>query len=186
VRGLWFRREVLLRAAGLAVIIGLSLAPPVSAKVPYFTVEITPAAPAVDEPILIVVHTWEDPQHTIAAPFDADALDGLLVIRARGGGNADIPVPLRKREPGRFEASVTLPAGDWVVVAFPDRTSWAESGLPAGFPDNIRLSVQGPRADPQIFLMLLITVAVAVGAAALQLGPRLSRRRPDRRRPSPG
>lgn len=186
MRGLWYRREVLLRAAGLAVIIALSLAPPVSAKVPYFTVEITPAAPTLDEPFLIVVRTWEDPQHTIAAPFDADALDGLLVIRARGGGDADIPVPLRLREPDRFEASITLPAGDWVVVAFPDRTGWAESGLPAGYPDNIRLSVQGPRADLQIFQLLLVTVAVAVGAAAFRLGPRLARRLPDPRRPSPG
>ena len=186
MRGLWFRREVLLRAAGLAVIIALSLAPPVSAKVPYFTVEITPAAPTVDERIMIVVNTWQDPQHTIGAPFNADVLAGLLVIRARGGENADIPVPLRLREPGRFEASITLPAGDWVVVAFPDRTGWAESGLPAGYPDTIRLSVQGPRADLQIFAMLLVTVTVAVGAAAFRLGPRLARRLADLRRPSPG
>jgi hypothetical protein len=158
----------------------------VSAKVPYFTVEITPAAPTVDEPIVIVVHTWEDRQHTIASPFDADVLDGLLVIHAWGGGNADIPIPLRLREPGRFEASVTLPAGDWVVVALPDRTGWAESGLPAGYPDNIRLSVQGPRADLPIFLMLLATVAVAVGGVAFRLGPRLARRLPDPQRPSPG
>ena len=120
----------LLRATGFAALIALSVAGPVSAKMPYFTVELTPAAPRAGEPISVVVRTWDDVQHTIPARFAAsEVMDGLLVIRAAGGGSPDIPVPLRLRKPDRFVGTVTLPAGDWALVAFPNRAGWATAAV---------------------------------------------------------
>jgi hypothetical protein len=167
----------LLRATCFAAVIALSVAAAVSAKTPYFTVEITPAAPVADEPILVVVRTWDDADHTIPAHFDAvEAMDGLLVVRAAGGGAPDIPVTLRLREPDRFEGSVTLPAGDWTLVAFPDRTGWSTAEVPAGYPNTVALTVREPGPDLPAFAIPLVAVAAVLVALALRLRlrPRLA------------
>jgi hypothetical protein len=179
MRSLSSRSARLLRATGLAAIIALSVAAAVSAKTPYFTVEITPAAPVADEPTLVVVRTWEDADHTIPARFDAlEAMDGLLVFRATGGGAPDIPVPLRLRERDRFEGSVTLPAGDWTLVAFPDRTGWSTAEVPAGYPDTVALTVREPGPDLPAFVIPLVAVAAVLVALALRLRLRPRRRSP--------
>ena len=49
-----------LRAAALAAIVSGSGANPVAAKIPYFSVDITPTTPIAGEPILIVVRFWTD------------------------------------------------------------------------------------------------------------------------------
>lgn len=179
MRSLSSRSARLLRATGLAAIIALSVAAAVSAKTPYFTVEITPAAPVADEPTLVVVRTWEDADHTIPARFDAlEAMDGLLVFRATGGGAPDIPVPLRLRERDRFEGSVTLPAGDWTLVAFPDRTGWSTAEVPAGYPNTVALTVREPGPDLPAFVIPLVAVAAVLVALALRLRLRPRRRSP--------
>lgn len=156
----------IVRAAAFAAIIAGSGADPVAAKIPYFTVDITPTDPVAGEPILIVVRFWVDAGHTNAAPFDWElTMDDLLVVRA-DGGRPEVPVPLRLREPGRFEATVTLEAGDWVIVAFPDRSGWATAEVPNGYPDTIPLTVREPAPDPLRFAGALVLVALAVGAGA--------------------
>lgn len=168
-----------LHATGLAAVIALSVAAAVLAKTPYFTVEITPAAPIADEPILVVVRTWEDANHTIPARFDAvEALDGLLVVRAAGGGAPDVPVPLRLRKPDRFEGSVSLPAGDWTLIAFPDRTGWLTAEVSAGYPNTIALTVREPGDSLPTFVIPLVAVAALLVALALR--PRLPPRHAGR------
>ncbi len=177
MRSLLSRPARLLRATGLAAVIALSAAAAVSAKTPYFTVEITPAAPLADEPILVVVRTWEDADHTIPARFDVvEAIDGLLVVRAASGGAPDIPVTLRLREPDRFEGSVTLPAGEWTLVAFPDRTGWSTAEVPAGYPNTVALTVREPGPDLPTFVIPLVALAAVLVALALRLRlrPRLT------------
>lgn len=186
MRSVSSRPARLLRATGIAVVIALSVAAAVSAKTPYFTVEITPAAPIADEPMLVVVRTWEDADHTIPARFDAlAAMEGLLVVRAAGGGAPDIPVPLRLREPDRFEGSVTLPAGDWTLVAFPDRTGWPTVEVSAGYPDTIALTVREPGPDLPTLVIPLVAAAAVLVALALRLRPRLASRLSVLRPPFP-
>lgn len=175
----------LLRATGFAALIALAVAGPVSAKMPYFTVEITPAAPRAAEPISVVVRTWEDVVHTIPARFAAVGdMDGLLVIRAVGGGSPDIPVLLRLREPDRFEGTVTLPAGDWALVAFPNRAGWATAEVPAGYPDVIAVAVREPGSVPPAIVVLVFAIAAVALVAAFLLRPRLGDRLSLPRRPS--
>jgi hypothetical protein len=155
----------LLCATASVAFMAVSLTTSVSAKgLPYFTVEVTPATPLADEPIRIVVRTWVDVEHTNPARFDAvSSLDGLLVIRSPDRETTDIPVPLRLREPDRFEGSVTLPAGDWILVAFPDRSGWATPEVSVGNPDTIALTVReaGPNLPVEIALVAMALLAVA-------------------------
>lgn len=177
MRRLSSRSVRLLRAMGLAALIALFVAGPVSAKMPYFTVDIAPAAPRAGEPISVVVRTWVDVQHTIPAGVTAvDGMVGLLVIRTAGGGSPDIPVPLHLGAPDRFEGTVTLPAGDWTLVTFPDRTGWATSEVPAGYPDRVAIPVRGPGPTvPEV-----VVFAVAIAALSLAVASVLRRRRSNR------
>lgn len=156
----------LVRAAALAAIMTGSGADPVAAKIPYFTVDIAPTAPVSGEPILIVVRFWVDAGHTNAAPFDWEpTMDNLLVIRS-AAGKREMHVPLRLREPGRFEGTVTLEAGDWTLVAFPDRTGWATAQIPEGYPDTIPLTVREAALDAWRSVGPFVLVALAIGAEA--------------------
>jgi len=115
----------------------------------------------------------------LPAGFDAvDAMDGLLIVRSAGGGAPDIPVKLRLREPDRFEGSVTLPVGEWILVAFPDRTGWSTSEVPAGYPDTVLLTVRESGPNLPAFVIPLIVVAAVLAALAL-----LQRLRPRRQSP---
>src|SRR5437868_2012260 len=107
------RRTVkrLVLAIAIAVAMPLAMAASVSAKMPYFTVEIEPAVPVPGQPFLVSVRTWQDADHALPAGFDAvEALSGLLVARRPNDDARDLAIPLVPRGPNRFEASVTLPA----------------------------------------------------------------------------
>ena len=160
----WTIRMV--RAAAFAAIIAGSGAEPVAAKIPYFTVEITPAAPIAGEPMLIVVRFWVDAGHTNAAPFDWEpTMDNLLVVRA-DSGRPEVPVTLQLREPGRFEATVTLQAGDWTIVAFPDRSGWATADVPEGYPDTISIVVGEPALHLWRVAVPFVVIALVMVAGA--------------------
>lgn len=190
------RRTVkrLVLAITLAVVLPLVTAASVSAKTPYFTVEIEPAVPISGEPFLVVVRTWQDADHSIPAGFDAaEALGGLLVARRQGQDSPDIAIPspdiaipLMLRVVDRFEASVTLPAGDWMLVAFPNRAGWSSPVVPVGYPDTIPLSVREPAPDlTGISAALAVLVGVLVVTALVQR-PRLTRGLSRLRRSLPG
>ena len=150
----------------LAITIALAMPTSVSAKTPYFTVEIEPAVPVAGQPFLVIVRTWQDADHAIPAGLDAvEALSGLLVARLPNGDSPEVAIPLVLREPDRFEASVTLPAGDWTLVAFPNRVGWASPVVPVGYPDAIPLSVREPAPPLTGFaaaLVVLIGVLVVI------------------------
>ena len=177
MRRLSSRSVRLLRAAGLAALIALPFAGPVSAKMPYITVEIAPAAPHAGERITVVVRTWEDAQHTIPAGFTAvEGMGGLLIIRPAEGGSPDIQLPLEMRAPDRFEGSVTLAAGDWTLITFPNRAGWATAEVPAGYPDRIAIAVSGPGPGLLEIVALAVGIAAVILAAVLLLRPRRGHR----------
>jgi len=159
----------LLRAAAFASVLAGSFAGQVSAKMPYFSVETSPTEPIAGEPIRIVVRFWADAGHTSAAPFEWEpTMDDLLVIRAESGA-PEVGVFLQLRQPGRFEATVTLEAGDWTIVAFPDRTGWATPEVPEGYPDAIPIAVREPALDPWRVAGPLVVVAMVIVAGAFAL-----------------
>lgn len=136
-------------AIPIAVALVLALVPSgVLAYTPYFTVERSPSEPWAGEPVTIVVRTYADPGHTVPGREDElsrafgtamTTMDNLLVARAKG--SPDVPIELHRIEIDRFEATITLPAGDWQVEAFPGRTGWSSPSLSPGYPDPIRITV---------------------------------------------
>jgi hypothetical protein len=135
-----------------AVLIAIALVPfgatAASAKMPYVSVEITPPNPGPDEPSTIVARTWSDPDHMVAVDWGVeDLLDGLFVIRPAGMPGPDLAVDMTQTADARFEATLSLPAGDWELVAFPDRSGWGESAVPDGYPDRVVFSVRSPVPD---------------------------------------
>lgn len=161
----WARR--IATAMGVAACIALFATAPVLAKMPYFSVEITPLEPVAGDPVLITVRTWQDPAHTVPEPFDAPDLNGLLVLRSTNDGTPSIGIALDADAPGRFEGTVTLPtAGEWTLVAFPDRSGWSSPEVPRGYPDTILLTVR-PETDLTRALLLISGIAAAIGLAGL-------------------
>lgn len=159
-------------AVGLGVLITLCVAGVASAKgTPYFTVAISPPQPVAGEAVVVTVRTWEDVAHTVPASLaSAATFEGLLVLRAADGVSPDVAVPLAYQAPDEFRATVVVPAaGDWKLVAFPDRTGWASPTVPAGYPDSIALTVLAGNSavsinPPMASLGALIAI---VGAAMI-------------------
>jgi hypothetical protein len=165
-----------LSAIGLVAFLTLSWAAPASAKItPFFTVAIVPVAPVAGQPLVVVVRTWSDAAHTIPAGLDAaEHFDRLLVLRPASGGSADIPIPLRFEAPDEFRATVIAPvAGDWSLIAFPDRTGWGLPEVPPGYPDTLVITVV-PASHTDVTLWVVIGLAAAslAAASALAIGRR--------------
>jgi hypothetical protein len=163
---------------GLTAILTLFVAPAVSAKTPYFTVELTPAEPVRGQTLAILVRTWDDHDHTTPAQFEiAEALSGLLVMRATGGTSPDIPVPLELVSTDVFSGNVTVPVdGAWDLVAFPDRSGWGSPEVPAGYPD--RITITGQASTGTLSVEVVITALAAVLAAAFLVLVRARRTSP--------
>lgn len=137
----------LLRATGLATIVALSANSLVLAKMPFFSVEILPAAPTAGEPAVVVVQMWADADHTVPAGWNiGPTMNNLLVIRS-SDGKESIRVGLTAVDADRYEGTITLPAGRWRLVAFPDRSGWATPEVPAGYADAITFTVREPGPD---------------------------------------
>ncbi len=173
----------LLRATSFAVVIGASVDTPVAAKMPFFSIEVSPAAPVAGEPIRIVVRTWVDVAHTSPAGFEAPGvMDGILAIRGARISGTDVPeipeiaVPLRLQAPDLYAGTVTLPAGDWRIVAFPDRAGWGIASVPVGYPDELALTVQPAGPRPVGFAGPLVGVGAVLAAGSLRLAPDLASR----------
>lgn len=164
------RRTVqrLVLAITMAVAMPLAMAGIVSAKTPYFTVEIEPAVPVAGQPFLVIVRTWQDADHVIPAGFDAvEALSGILVARRPDGDSPDVAIPLVLRGPDRFEARVTFPAGNWTLVAVPNRAGWANPVVPVGYPDTIPLRVREPAPALTGFAAALLVLGGVLVVIAL-------------------
>jgi hypothetical protein len=152
---------------GVGACIALFATAPVLAKMPYFSVEITPREPVAGEPIMITVRTWQDLANTVPEPFDVPDLNGLLVLRSTDG-TPSIGIALEADAPGRFQGTVTVPtAGVWTLVAFPDRSGWSPPEVPPGYPDTITVTV---RPETGVVGSVLIGgIAAAVGLVGLSV-----------------
>ena len=133
---------------GVLAIALLALPAVALAKMPYFSVEVSPSEPTVGRPIVVEVRLWGDAGHVLAGREDESAMsfaeaspviDGVLVARA--DGSPDVAVTLRRAGLDTYQGTLWLPAGGWTLIAFPDRSDWATPSVPPGYPDDISFTV---------------------------------------------
>jgi hypothetical protein len=153
-----------LAATFLAFGVGLA-----AAKVPYFSVELTPQTPSAGEVITVVVRLWNDPAHTIPADWalPAEVVDDMIAFVSE---DQTIGVDLRA-EDGTYRGSATLPAGSWTMVPFPEGARMSEP-VP-GYQAPIPLTVSA--ASPSLLALVVGATAAAVAAVAVFLGRRRRR-----------
>lgn len=138
------RRVVLVLAA---VVLG---AAPAEAKMPRFEVEVLPESPVVDEPFQIVVN--------LEQAIPVDTLASLLQMHSAEPPPQIRNLVLTRTGETTYATTITVDEpGEWVIIAFPDRTGWSVDEVPEGYPDRIPITVS---ADPN-------TAGVVGGALAL-------------------
>ena len=119
-------------AAGL-----LFVAAPALAKVPPFSVEVSPGGPIAGEPTTVTVE--------LAEPIPVDDLSGLIAFYRASDAESrvnGIPVPLERVGATTYQGDVVLPeSGEWRIVSFPDRTGWSTDEVLASYPDQIPVYV---------------------------------------------
>ncbi len=144
-----------LGAAALVIVALLAVPSSTLAKSPYFTVGVSPSELAVGMPIVVEVRLWGDAEHTVAGREDGFAMsfaeaspviEDLLVAQA--DGLPDVRVTLRRASLDTYWGTLWLPAGEWTLLAFPDRSGWATPSVPPGYPDAISFTVSGAAESP--------------------------------------
>lgn len=152
---------------GVAAAILLAVGP-VVAKMPYFSVEVSPPAPVEGDVVLVTVLMWEDAGHTKPATWSEPVISGLLEFRGDAG---TVPITIHRLNDATYRAEVTLAAGNWQLVAFPlgvARTAVTDQG----YPTPLRVTVSerwGLSADA------MTAVAGALSILGLLLAGRVSR-----------
>ena len=151
-------------AAAFLVAVG-----PASAKVPFFSVEVSPPDPTDGDVVLVTVLMWDDASHTQpATSWHEPAIAGLLEFH----GNASrVPITLHWLDDATYRAEVTLAAGNWRLVAFP--LGVARAAVPGeGYPTPVRLTVS-ERWD--LSAGAVMAVAGALGIGGLLVGRQVRR-----------
>lgn len=167
-------RRIAALLAGVFVVLGA--AGLVAAKFPYFSVELQPAEPQPGEPITVTVRTWADADHSQpdGLTYEGTLTDLIEFQRTgAGGGPALVPVELQMLEPGVFHAQVSLPAGEWQLVAFPHGRG-AGSDFGPGYPEPMSIVLR-EEATWSLWLASGLATAFAAAAAAVFIRSRRMR-----------
>jgi hypothetical protein len=137
--------------------------------IPPFTIEVVPAEPSAEAPILVEVRLLGDPGANLAFADATPALDDL--VAAQADGLADVPVPLLRVGPDAYWGVVWLSPGDWTLAT--------SSDIPGG-PGPVAVTVGGdgsnrcpvtlPGAAPEDFAARLFGSGAAVGNDDLWVG----------------
>ena len=150
-------------AAAFLVAVG-----PTAAKIPFFSVEVSPPDPAEGEVVLVTVRMWDDPSHTQPSTWSEPVIADLLEFQ---GDTGRISITLHQMDDATYRAEVTLAAGSWRLVAFP--MGVARSVVPAeGYPTPVRVTVS-ERWD--LSAGAVAAVAGALGIVGLLVGRQVRR-----------
>jgi hypothetical protein len=151
-------------AAAFLVAVG-----PAAAKIPFFSVEVSPPDPTDGDVVLVTVLMWEDASHTQPATWSpGPEIAGLLEFRSDAGR---VPITLHRLGDATYRAEVTLAAGTWRLVAFP--LGVARTDVPGeGYATPVRVTVS-ERWDPSAGAVM--AVAGALGTVGLLVGRQLRR-----------
>lgn len=143
-----------LTLAMIAVV--LATAPPASAKVPPFTVDITPESPTAGEEFEVTVRFWDDSAHTRPAAWpDTRRFDDFLLMRPAGPRVASaeaISIDLLRDEVGVYRAAVVLPSsGRWNVCTRATLPCAAAGPGPVpGYPGRLEITVLDVTTAPEV------------------------------------
>ncbi|MGH2572756.1 MAG: hypothetical protein ACRDGU_04625 [Actinomycetota bacterium] len=146
------------RRAVLASLLGITMAmiPAIAAwaKIPYFSLELSPERPEPGQTTRIVVRFWEEAGHTKPATWLDENVPVLNdLIRAYPAGSyrrfsGGFPITLYHDTPATYEGEFTFPeAGSWLLVTFP---GMARDSLPDGYPDIIEVEVLSPTGQEPV------------------------------------
>jgi hypothetical protein len=156
MRGHIVRSLVLGSVAAVLLAVG-----PVAAKIPYFTIDVSPADPVDGDVVVITMHMWDDAGHTQPATWSPGlTLDGLIELR---GPSGRVQLTLVQLDDVTYSAEVTLSAGTWRVVAFPGGMAGA------GYPQPLTVTVGSLAADSAGSAARGIAAGGALGVAAVAL-----------------
>lgn len=143
----------------------------VSGKVPYFSIDVTPAEPRVGDTVIVVVRMWDDARHTVPATWWPEpTVEGLLEARGPAGR---VPITLSRVDAATYRAEITLSEGTWRLVPFPRAGGGTVVGAAAeGYPAPMTVTVTSPASAVSTPLLAagIAFVAVAV-VAAWRLSP---------------
>jgi len=149
---------------------------PVAAKMPFFSIELTPSDPRDGDVIVIVVRLWDDVEHTVPAMWwRHPTLEALIEA---WGPTGRVPITLMRLDDATFHAEVKLSKGTWRLVTFPG-PGGAVGSVGDGYPGPMTLTV-GPAAPDGAGVAIAAGGAVSVATIALLV--RGSARRRLRRR----
>src|SRR5688572_8239224 len=103
------RPVILGLAAAFLVAVG-----PAAAKIPFFSVEVSPPDPTDGDVVVVTVLMWDDPSHTQPATWwQEPAIEGLLEFHGDAGR---VPITLHRLDDATYRAEVTLGSGSWRLV----------------------------------------------------------------------
>lgn len=152
------RRFVRSLALGLAASFLLAIGP-TAAKMPYFSVELSPSDPVEGDPLVVVVRLWDDANHTQPATWWGErTIEGLLEFR---GDAATVPITLDRLDDGSYSAVVGLAAGTWQLIPFPHGQGALADGGWDGYPAPLMVTVASP---PDYSTAGFAAGAIGVGA----------------------
>jgi hypothetical protein len=160
----------------LAAAMALLPTAPVSAKIPYFSVELEPRGPVAGEPITVIVRFWDDAAHTQPATWGPHgSVDDLLTfVRADGAASESVVVPLEPVGADAMRGTVTLPSGRWTLTAWEK----APEAPPAGYPDPLAVEVSAPDTATPFAATSASAVALLIALAVMARRGRRSRQIP--------
>jgi hypothetical protein len=145
------------RGAVLAALLGITMAmiPAIAAwaKIPAFSVELSPAQPRAGQAVRIIVRFWEDAGQTKPATWldeNLPALNGLIraypaaAYRSRSMCGGCFPIGLHHEAPATYVGEFAFPQdGSWFLIAFPNM---ARDNVSEAYPD-IEVDVAGPPVE---------------------------------------
>ena len=122
----------------LILFVGLmSLALPLSAKIPTFDMTTSEETVAVGEPVTVTVR--------LHAEIGPGAIKGLVSVfheRDLANRKGGVPVTLEKVSGVLYRGEVLVEEpGVWHVVPFPERGDWAIQEIPDGYPEPVTFRV---------------------------------------------
>ena len=158
----------------LVALLTLVGALPAGAKMPGFDVEVEVQGDTIRVEVRIL------DQEAIGLGFNPVSLDGLLAVvpsdhvdelgRPLNPFGPRTKVPLQMIEAGVYQGGVTVGAGSWAVVAFPDNTDPIRGIVEGWYAETVEVEVD----DETSPLWVLAVAGALVAFAWLYPGPRNS------------
>jgi hypothetical protein len=148
-------------AIGLLLAVLLLMPSPASAKIPWSSVEMEPAAPVAGDPFTVTVRFWNDAALSRPSAWSPMSEGDHGASLEFDGPAGRVPLVLTPIGNGAFRAEVSLAAGTWRLLAI-------QSFSGATGPTDIELATVTVAAAPNATAPIgAAVIAVALGAVGI-------------------